>query len=183
MSDMLVKLYTLPEITPLVTQLKAANIEVRLAAPSEKRIVAEWVRYHFSKTWAAECEAAMEQRPVSCYIAIEKAQPPIAGDNSYSSLPAEKLVGFGCFDVTAKGMFGPTGVQEDYRGRNIGKALLLACLHTMTDRGYAYAVIGWAGPTDFYSKAVGATIIEGSEPGVYRGPLTGTSWRLARRRI
>ena len=61
MADMLVKLYTLPEITPLLARLKAEGIEVRQAAPSEKRIVANWVRAHFSETWAAECEAGIEQ--------------------------------------------------------------------------------------------------------------------------
>ncbi len=42
-------------------------------------------------------------------------------------------------------------------------------------KGYAYAVIGWAGPTEFYEKTVGATIIEGSEPGIFRGPLKGAA--------
>jgi hypothetical protein len=44
----------------------------------------------------------------------------------------------------------------------------------MRDEGYAYAQIGWAGPTKFYEKIVGATIIEGSEPGGYRGKLVAT---------
>lgn len=174
MADMLVKLYTLPEVAPLIAQLKAKGIEVRLAAPSEKRTVVDWVRAHFSEGWAAECEASIEQRPVSCYIAVEVSQTHPKSDNPYS-LPPEKLVGFACFDTTSRGMFGPTGVQEDYRGRNIGKALLLASLHAMADRRYAYAVIGWAGPVEFYAKIVGATTIEGSEPGIYRGPLIGTS--------
>src|SRR5438093_3879969 len=106
MADMLVKLYTLPEIAPLVAQLKAEGIEVRQAAPSEKRIVADWVRGHFSERWAAECEAAIEQRPVCCYIAVERGPTQATNDSPYS-LPAEKLVGFACFDVTARGMFGP----------------------------------------------------------------------------
>ena len=171
MADMLVKLYDLPEIVPLITQLKAKGIEVRQAAPFEKRIVADWVRGHFSETWAAECEAAIEQRPVHCYIAVEKDRTHVPDGSPYS-LPAEKLVGFACFDATARGMFGPKGVQGDYRGRDIGKALLLTCLHAMASERYAYAIIGWAGPTEFYAKTVGATIIEGSEPGIYRGPLT-----------
>src|SRR5437667_12085647 len=123
MADMLVKLYTLPEITPVLAQLKAQGIEVRLAAPSEKRIVADWVRAHGSERWAAECEAAIEQRPVCCYIAVEISRTHPKSDNPYS-LPPEKLVGFACFDVTTRGMFGPTGVQEDYRGRDSGKALV-----------------------------------------------------------
>lgn len=52
----------------------------------------------------------------------------------------------------------------------IGKVLLLKCLHAMREAGYAYAIIG--GVTDaveFYTKAVRASIIEGSYPGIYRG--------------
>jgi hypothetical protein len=33
--------------------------------------------------------------------------------------------------------------------------------------GYAYAVIGGVGPSDFYEKAVGAKIIEGSDVSIY----------------
>ena len=168
---MLVKLYDLPEVKPLVARLKESGIEIRQAAPSEKRIVVDWVRAQFYDAWAAECEAAIEQRPVTCFIAVEKGRPQAPGGDPYH-LPPEKLVGFACFDATMRGMFGPTGVHADYRGRDIGKALLLACLHAMASERYAYAVIGWAGPTEFYAKAVGATIIEGSEPGIYRGPLT-----------
>ncbi|MEK7784776.1 MAG: hypothetical protein AAB658_05015, partial [Chloroflexota bacterium] len=36
-----------------------------------------------------------------------------------------------------------------------------------------HAVIGWAGPVEFYAKTVGAVAIEGSEPGIYHGPLVG----------
>jgi len=37
--------------------------------------------------------------------------------------------------------------------------------------GFGYAIIGGVGPAAYYSKAVGAVPIEGSEPGVYRGLL------------
>ncbi|MEO8397022.1 MAG: GNAT family N-acetyltransferase, partial [Chloroflexota bacterium] len=53
----------------------------------------------------------------------------------------------------------------------IGKALLLACLHDMLAQGYGYAIIGWAGPVEFYVNAVGAIEIPDSRPGVYRGML------------
>jgi GNAT superfamily N-acetyltransferase len=64
-------------------------------------------------------------------------------------------------------------VDETYRGRGIGKALLLACLHDMWAQGYGYAIIGWAGPVDFYIRAVGAIVIPDSSPGIYRGMLKG----------
>jgi GNAT superfamily N-acetyltransferase len=91
-------------------------------------------------------------------------------DDPYN-LPPERLVGFACYDIVAKGMFGPEGVHPAYWQRGIGKALLLTCLHAMAADGYAYAMIAWAGPTEFYEKTVGATLIADSEPGIFRGPL------------
>jgi predicted N-acetyltransferase YhbS len=95
----------------------------------------------------------------------------VPAGNPYD-LPPEVLLGFACYDVASKGMFGPIGVREDYWRRGIGKALLLTCLHAMAMEGYAYAVIGSAGPAEFYAKTVGATVIAGSEPGISRGRLT-----------
>jgi predicted N-acetyltransferase YhbS len=80
-------------------------------------------------------------------------------------------LGFACFDTDIKGMFGPIGVREDYRRRRIGKALLLTSMHAMAAETYAYAIIGWVGPVQFYSETVGATVIEGSEPGIFHGVL------------
>jgi GNAT superfamily N-acetyltransferase len=102
-----------------------------------------------------------------------KHAPAVASQSNPYVHPDEALIGIACYDATRRGMFGPEGVHEAYRGRGIGKALLLACLHAMKDERYAYAVIGWAGPVEFYAKTVGATVIEGSEPGVYRGALVG----------
>ncbi len=170
MPDMLVKLYKLPEVGPILARLGESGIEVRRAFPAEKPAITDWVRHQFGPNWAAECEVALGNRPVSCFIAVEK-RPRQTPSVSPYDLPAEVLLGFACYDATRKGMFGPQGVGEAYRGRGIGRALLLACLHAMAMEGYAYAVIGWAGPIEFYTKTVGATVIAGSEPGPYRGPL------------
>jgi len=172
MTDMLVKLYALPEIVPLLTALNQKGIEVRRPHPSEKYILSEWVRQYFDESWAVGCEVALEHRPVSCYIAVKKEQVMAPGDNPYN-LPDEVLVGFACYDVASKGMFGAMGVKEDYRGRGIGTALLLACLHAMKEEGYAYAVIGWVASIEFYARAAGATVIPDSEPGIFRGKLIG----------
>lgn len=175
---MLVKLYALPDDAALVAELRERRVEIRQAHPSEKRIIAAWVREHFTESWAAGCETALEQRPVTCYIAVKKGAPKAAPSSPYEQ-PPETLLGFACYDAGVKGMFGPEGVHEDYRGQGIGEALLLACLHAMAAERYAYAVVGWAGPVEFYAKTVGATIIPDSEPGIFRGRLSASPEQAA----
>jgi GNAT superfamily N-acetyltransferase len=170
MPDMLVKLYALPELQPALAALTQQDLWIRRPHPSEKPILADWVRHHFKESWAVGCENALERQPISCYIAIAKARQGASSEKPYD-LPPEQLLGFACYDVAAKGMFGPMGVRDDYRQRGIGTALLLACLHAMKEEGFAYAVIGWAGPIDFCARAVGATVIADSEPRIFRGPL------------
>ncbi|MEP7294132.1 MAG: GNAT family N-acetyltransferase [Chloroflexota bacterium] len=155
MPDMLVKLYQLPDAKPTLDKLNFLGIAVRRSIPPEKHIVVNWVREKFGGAWGSETETAYSSHPVSCWIATYE----------------ENLVGFGCYDVTAKAFFGPTGVNEKYRGKGIGKALLLVCLHDMFAQGYGYGIIGGAGPVDFYAKTVGAVAIPDSSPGMYRGML------------
>jgi hypothetical protein len=171
MTDMLVKLYALPEVMSLISILNQKGLEIRRPHASEKHVLSAWVHQHFTdSSWATGCEVALENRPVSCYIAVEKSQVHVLSKNPYD-LPDEVLVGFACYDVASKGMFGPLGVHEDYRKQGIGSALLLACLYAMKEEGYAYAVIGWVASEDFYAHAVGATVIPDSEPGIFRGKL------------
>ncbi len=49
----------------------------------------------------------------------------------------------------------------------------LVTLHAMAGEGYAYAIIGAAGPADFYANAVDAVPIAGSTPGIYAHLLRG----------
>ncbi|SMF68249.1 GNAT family N-acetyltransferase [Paenibacillus barengoltzii] len=155
MSDMLVKLYDLPPFETAQQYEARTGITIRRAIGPEKHVVAKWVGEHFNEHWVSECEVALSRSPVSCIIAVENG----------------KLLGFACYDATMKGFFGPTGVDEKERGRGIGKQLLLHTLDLMRIDGYGYAVIGGAGPKDFYAKATGAIVIEGSEPGIYKGML------------
>jgi len=155
MPDMLVKLYDLPVTTEPLSAMQSQGIVLRRAIAPEKRLVVSWVRHEFGLGWGDECEVAFARVPVSCFIAQE----------------AQRILGFACYDATAKAFFGPTGVDEHERGRGIGGALLLAALQAMAAEGYAYGIIGGAGPTEFYAKMVHATVIEGSVPGIYRGML------------
>lgn len=170
MADLLVKLYTLPPLEPALAALGAGGVLVRRALPSERRAVAGWVAEQFSEAWASECETAFSRQPVAVFLAVALLPGDTNQPDAYA-MPRERLLGFACYEATCKNFFGPTGVGEQYRGRGIGTGLLLACLHALAAEGYAYAIIGWAGPAEFYRQAVGATVIEGSEPGIFRGRL------------
>lgn len=150
MTDLLVKLYELPPLAQLDPALT-----VRRALAPEKRFLAEWVAREFSAGWASELEVAFSRQPLACFVAHQSSQ----------------VLGFACYDSTAKGFFGPTGVAASARGQGIGKSLLLAALYAMRAEGYFYAIIGGAGPVEFYISTVGAIPIPGSDPGVYRGLL------------
>lgn len=152
---MLVKLYELPDPSDTYRGMKDQEIEIRRAIAPEKNIVVSWVRETFNDSWGSECEVCFSNHPVSCWIAVENG----------------KLIGFSCYDSTCRDFFGPIGMHQLSRGKGAGKALLLKCLYDMEAQGYAYAVIGGAGPTEFYEKVVGAVAIDGSNPGIYRGML------------
>lgn len=172
MADMLVRLYALPDAAPALARVRAQGIEIRRARAAEREAVGAWVARHVGTRFAAEADAAFAVRPVTCLIAVTKDTSRPLGAAPYD-VAAEVLLGCAVYDVTARGVFGPTAVRADRRGAGIGTALLLATLHAMAADGYAYAVIGWAGPAAYYARAIGATPIEGSEPGIYRGPLVG----------
>jgi GNAT superfamily N-acetyltransferase len=168
MNDMLVKLYSLPDVKPFIDKLNKSEIEIRKSEPSEKFIISEWIKRYFTKTWAEGCKLAFNRKPVSCYIAITKIKSIDFTKETFKLMP-ETIVGFACYDVASKGMFGPIGVREDYRGKGIGKTLLITSLLAMMKEGYAYAIIGEAGSIEYYYKIVGATIIEGSGMRISRG--------------
>jgi GNAT superfamily N-acetyltransferase len=153
--DLLVKLYELSELAPALEKQQANGVMIRRAIAPEKYLVTQWLRKHFSAGWESECGISFHRTPISCYIAVRDSE----------------ILGFACYDATCRGFFGPIGVAEDERGNGLGKALLLACMHAMRSVGYGYAVIGAAGPIDFFKKSVEATVIPDSWPSVYRGML------------
>lgn len=155
MPDMLVNLLKLVPVEPLLSELRQAGVIVRRALPHEMTPVREFVVQNFEAGWADEIAVGYAHKPVSVYIAIRNG----------------RVVGFGAYECTRRSFFGPTGVAESERGRGLGKALLLACLWGLREMGYAYGIIGGAGPTEFYEHAVGATVIQESVPGIYADPL------------
>jgi GNAT superfamily N-acetyltransferase len=147
MPDMLVSLLRLPSLD----RLNDESVNIRRAQPFEITPVREFIEQNFSMAWADEISVGFANKPVSVVIATRQA----------------KVIGFAGYECTRKAFFGPTGVSASERGRGIGTALLIASLWGLRELGYVYAVIGNAGPTDFYQRTVGAMLIPDSEPGIY----------------
>ena len=148
--DRIVRLYDLPSFDK--ENLQKQNINIRLAKAYEKKKVLDWIKKHFSQEWADEADVAFANHPISCFIATKE----------------RAIVGFACFEATCKNFFGPIGIDKKFRGKGVGKALLLASLHEMKHLGYAYAIIGGGDGVEGFYKSINAQEIEGSTPGIYR---------------
>lgn len=154
---MLVRLYELPDTREIYDRVQAQGIILRRARAYERHIVAAWAAENFSPKWESEVKIAFSRQPVTCFIATKNTE----------------ILGFACYETTAKGFYGPTGVSEVARGTGIGKALLFKSMESLKDLGYVYGLIGGVGPREFYEKAIGAVEIPGSDPGIYRDILPG----------
>jgi len=141
--DMIVSLTSLPQYKV------QEGVKLKRAFVGDKRYLLDFIRANFSEGWVYEAERALMQDAGKCFIATENG----------------KLLGFACFDATAKGFFGPIGILEEQRGKGIGTALLIRTLEAMREYGYGYAIIGWVDDAEqFYRKTVGAEFIKGGEP-------------------
>ena len=154
MADLLVRLYDLP-VFEAEQKVRDAGIVLRRGLPFERHVILDWIRKHFSEPWVSEAALALSQQPTTIYVAVRE----------------NALLGFACYDTSAKGFFGPTGVDEAERGKGIGEALLIVTLKGMREAGYAYGVIGDPGPVAFYQKRLDAMEIPKSKPGIYAGML------------
>ena len=94
MMDMLVRLYDLPDIEEDLRRLEREGFLIRRPGAYERHLVADWVGRNFSPKWVSEAKVAFGRQPISCYIATRE----------------KKILGFACYDVTARGFLGPMGV-------------------------------------------------------------------------
>lgn len=147
MADLLVPLYGLPEpgVPPGFT--------VRKPMASEASVVQSWISENFSAGWASEVLPALCRTPASMFIAIDDG--------------TGKPAGFCAWDCTALGFLGPVGTSAEYRSMGVGRALVLSTCHAMRHQGYGYAIVGDAGPVEFFMKISRAVEIEQSRPGIY----------------
>ncbi|MBM3442249.1 MAG: GNAT family N-acetyltransferase [Bacteroidetes bacterium] len=162
MQDMLVKLYELPDYTVLKKKLEDDEIVFRRPLAAEKSILVNWVKKNYGSGWASEVEVSFGYQPISSFIAIKE----------------NLIIGFATYNAAYQNFFGPTAVEEIHRGKGIGKILLMDCLDAMRAQGFAYAIIGGVGPAEFYTKSVGAELIKGSNPGIYRGIMSDVPYEV-----
>lgn len=151
MQDMLVRLYDLPADAAWA-QPKDATVVIRRAMAPDMLEILEFVRSLSGKFATGECQVCFQGHPITCFVATRGGE----------------LLGYACYNATAPDFFGPTAVLPGERGKGIGRALLLRSLAALRDQGYGYAIIGGVGPQAFYAKTVGAVLIPGSDPGVYK---------------
>ncbi|MBI3157657.1 MAG: hypothetical protein HYZ20_19940 [Burkholderiales bacterium] len=160
-------------------------VTLRKPIGPEHDLIVAWVGREFGPGWASEACVALGNRPVSLFVAVEsapgdrmpattQAAAPSAATTTEPAArpgPTPALLGFACYDATARGMVGPIGVADAARGRGVGAALLRACLRDMHAAGYAYAVAGGVGAPGFFRRVAGAVEIPDSSPGPYAGML------------
>ncbi len=126
---------------------KSSKAIIKRVLSPDSDLVVDFITNTFNPSWASEAKAALYKPNPTCFVAVIDKQ----------------IVGFACYDATAKAFFGPTGVDPNHQGKGIGKALLLHSLEAMLYDGYAYAIIGAVrGALGFYQKACGAIPIENS---------------------
>ncbi|MES5954511.1 GNAT family N-acetyltransferase [Bacillus fungorum] len=120
---------------------------VRSANPSDFEKLVSFVNEEFGERWLHAIEYGFR---------TYKGNLPI-----YIAEQEEVIVGFACYDVVRgkKGLFGPMGTAKQNRVKGVGKHLLHRCLHSMKQDGYEYAIIGQAGPIEFYERNCDARLI------------------------
>ncbi|MGE7884645.1 GNAT family N-acetyltransferase [Bacillus sp. NPDC094077] len=120
---------------------------VRRASFSDFEKLVRFVRDEFGKRWLHSIDYGFrtykENLPI--YIAEQE----------------EVIVGFACYDVVRgkKALFGPMGTARQNRVKGVGRELLHHCLYNMKQDGYEYAIIGQAGPIEFYERCCHARLI------------------------
>ncbi|EJS75457.1 N-acetyltransferase [Bacillus cereus] len=120
---------------------------IRRASSSDFERLSSFVKDEFGERWLHSIDYGFRtyEENLPIYIAEQE----------------EVIVGFACYDVVRgkKGLFGPMGTAKQNRVRGVGKELLHHCLYNMKQDGYEYAIIGQAGPIEFYERSCHARLI------------------------
>lgn len=142
---------------PFGEALATRGITVRRVHRDERAVLADYLQRRWSAGWTLEGLRALElpQEPVPAQIAVHQGE----------------IVGFAVYDVTRPGWLGPIGTNAEFRGRDVGTALLHACLFDWQQAGRHWGEIAGIGPLYFYVSACDGVICRAFQR--YVKPLTG----------
>ncbi|MCP9227811.1 GNAT family N-acetyltransferase [Bacillus mycoides] len=123
------------------------SCNIRKAISSDFEKLARFVKVEFGERWLKSLDYGFR---------TYKEELPI-----FIAEQGGEIIGFACYDVVRgkKGLFGPMGTAKHNRVNGVGKTLLNHCLYNMKKSGYEYAIIGQAGPIEFYERCCNARLI------------------------
>ncbi|MGM0845357.1 MAG: GNAT family N-acetyltransferase [Bacillota bacterium] len=118
---------------------------IERANKEHEATVLRFVEENFGGSWTETVHNGFLQKEIPIFLAWEDT----------------KLIGFSSYDVFRgqKGIYGPMGVLKTERNNKVGSQLLHEALQDMKEKGYAYIVLGEAGPIEYYEKECRATLI------------------------
>jgi len=122
---------------------QAIPVGVVRSSPERRDEILAFIERHFGRMWRFEAGHAFERELPPLFVTEE----------------GGAITGFAAYDVNNRGLgfFGPTGVALPFRGRGLGKRLLLASLADLRRMGFARVVIPWTDALEFYAKSCAAT--------------------------
>ena len=91
MSDMLVKLYNIPNSYDIEKKLLEEDIRIKKALSPDRSKITSFSKTCAKEDYSDEVNAAFSNNPITCYIATKE----------------KKIIGFACYEATAKNFFGP----------------------------------------------------------------------------
>ena len=123
-------------------RLREQGTTVRRAQPRDCLGITRLCETHNYPNWAAEARAALDNDPVTVFIAEHE----------------DEICAFAAHSICGPIHFGPMLTAAHLRGQGIGSVLLKHCLQDWQRAGVPRCEIVWAGPLSFYACSVGATM-------------------------
>src|SRR4030065_2030572 len=109
MRVLLLPLSAPPAPPPYYRRAAAAGVTARRADPWDHARYRRFVEETFGELWAVEADLAYRQSPITAFVAGKEG----------------RIVGVAAYECTRRGVFAPTGVQPDERGRGVGGGVAL----------------------------------------------------------
>lgn len=129
---------------PAQARLAREGITVRRLDRADRDAFSRYMRERWSTGWTFEA--------LQC---LDDGRDPVPG---HVALLDGEIVGFSVYDISRPGWLGPIGTNAEMRGRDVGSALLHACLYDWQLQGRHRGEIAGIGPLYFYVTSCDAVI-------------------------